>query len=420
MPTSNDQHVPAGQVVFSICASAETSDAILSACTALPGSAFEGGFHEYFTAERRPQLSQALKEAASCIALVDCDSNADLAIETMIRLRALGICNLHIVAVATKVDADYLLSAMRSGCNEFLTKPTLPEEISSCLLRFHRAITPGIPPERPSGRVISLFGAKGGVGTTTLAVHLADALVRLRQKRTLLIDGSNHLGHVGLFLGLKESQYHFGSLLRNANRLDADLLAGFVMKHCSGLDVLPSSEVMTAAAHDSPDDIERVLQFLKLQYDYIVFDASLADASLAAALIQGSDDVCFISTPEVPSLRDLARRLEFLSQDATVVAKIRVVVNRSTLEEAISIQDIQTAIRLPISGSIPNHEPHVTRAINLGELIPVQSRSPFTQQIKAWMHSLLPDATASSCAISPTPPKRFAIWGRKPAIAAAR
>ena len=78
------------------------------------------------------------------------------------------------------------------------------------------------------------MGAKGGSGPTSLAVHLAVSLVQRHHQRVLLVDQHPALGEVALCLGLGRHQYSFFELVHNMDRLDAELLQGFLLKHPSG------------------------------------------------------------------------------------------------------------------------------------------------------------------------------------------
>ncbi len=181
------------QAVFCVCASPDVSATAMAACEAVTGSSFVGEFQDYFSGERRPEFSHALKSATGCVALVDCDRDPELALSTMERLSSMRLRNLSVVAYATSTDTAYLLRVMRAGCNEFLTKPPDQEILQEVLLRFSKAHVEETGGQPNAGRVISFFGAKGGTGTTTLAVHLAHNLVRRHRKRTLLIDHHHEL-----------------------------------------------------------------------------------------------------------------------------------------------------------------------------------------------------------------------------------
>ena len=139
------------------------------------------------------------------------------------------------------------------------------------------------PVPRNSGKILSFFGAKGGVGTTTLAVHLAMFLVRGFGKKVLLIDNHAQLGHVALYLGMDGSHHHFNDLVQNVSRLDQDLLRGFIATHPSGLEVLSSPDVYGGVWKADTDSVERTLEFLSTLYDFVLLDceASFEDINLA-------------------------------------------------------------------------------------------------------------------------------------------
>ena len=100
------------------------------------------------------------------------------------------------IALAQAGDPNLLLKAMRAGCSEFLYKPFNEMVFMDSLARVQEQLTTSGPRSTHSGAVLSFFGAKGGVGSTTLAVHLAMYLVECHQKKVLLIDNKPELGHV--------------------------------------------------------------------------------------------------------------------------------------------------------------------------------------------------------------------------------
>jgi pilus assembly protein CpaE len=81
-----------------------------------------------------------------------------------------------------KKDADLLLKAMRAGAKEFLAQPLDEGEVKAALLSFRRvAQTAAVKEPVHAGRIINVMGAKGGVGTTTVAVNLAMILAERKR-----------------------------------------------------------------------------------------------------------------------------------------------------------------------------------------------------------------------------------------------
>ena len=200
-------------------------------------------YENYFSTARLPPLTQRAIEAQGCVAVVDFDADPELALQTAECLRQSFYHRIAILALSSTTDPDLLLRAMRAGFSEFLLKPLDMDEFLDSLARLDFRWTTNIARPANSGKILSFFGAKGGVGTTTLAVHLAMFLVRGLGKKVLLIDNHAQLGHVVLYLGMDGSNHHFYDLVQNVSRLDQELLRGFIATHGSGLDVLSSPDV---------------------------------------------------------------------------------------------------------------------------------------------------------------------------------
>ena len=224
MKSSSAENNPVTYAIFTICAEPELLNATLTATEQLPQAFFAGEFRDYFTADRRPQFSHSIKAARACLALVDFDRDVELALKTTERLHQIFGSRIRVIAVARQLPSSLLLRATRVGCSDFLPMPPSTIELADSIRRFQQSIVVNPLAQASVGRVLAFFGAKGGVGTTALAVHLASRLVLIHGKKTLLIDHKHQLGHVALYLGLSDTQYHFDELLRNVDRLDSELL----------------------------------------------------------------------------------------------------------------------------------------------------------------------------------------------------
>jgi len=389
MTTQSKSPERVNQAIFSVCADAAVVGAATAASFKVSGANFAGEFRDYITSDRRPQFSPSLKNALSCVALIDFDRDAELALQTTERLRQIFLKKISLVGIGAQLDAGILLRAVRNGCSEFLTKPIDPADLVAALNRFQAVMTVDPHAQSGVGRVIAFFGAKGGVGTTMLAVHLATHLVRQHGRKTLLIDHKQQLGHVALYLGLKDTLYHFDELLRNADRLDAELLNGFVVRHRSGLDVIASPEMSSGSHEPKSDQLEHVMDFLRREYDYVLIDSAVSFQDSKASILDQCDEVYIVSTPDVAALRDLARMVENLSLTESATSKLNVVVNRSTATDSITGEQIEKAVRFPITISVPNNYFELQRAINDGEPIPPQRRSEFNQALARWANRVV-------------------------------
>ena len=405
-PTNPEQLV---QAVFSVCTTPDVSSTAVVAVSTVTGALFAGEFQEYISEDRRPEFPHAIKNALGIVALIDCDRDPELALETMERLQQTFLHKLNLVAVASEADAPFLLRAMRAGCSDFLSKPVDVVELASALTRFQNAHLVATKADQSRGKLISLYGVKGGVGNTTLAVHLAIHLVRKHHKKVLLIDHKHELGHVALHLGIKDCSYYFEGLLKNSERLDSDLLEGLVTRHSSGLHVIPSADSCSTASEFSPGAIERVMDYLKKQYDFVLIDSTMQYQQTVAALLASSEVVALVATPDVAALRDLARHIEHLSVTSGFTSKLRVVINRSNADDAVASSEIEKAVRFPVAVSVPNNFSELARAVNSGEPISHQHRGGFAQAIAKWAGTLAAAGTSVSAA-PVAGRKKFAFW----------
>ena len=409
MTTKSHNSSPARFTVFTVCVDPETVANVMDGCAYAADTEFAGEFHDYMGRHRRPQFSQRVKDSAAQIALIDFDRNPEEAAQSAEILHQMFPGKVAIIAVSKRSHEELILQAMRAGCSEFLPCPFVLSQFTEMVGRLQSRFAVLAPESAKNvGNVIALFGVKGGVGTTTLAIYLATFLVRQHRKKVLLIDHHHQLGHVCLYLGLTENPYYFDELLRNVDRLDVELLTGFLTRHPSGLDVLPSPDTCAVRYSSSPHDMEHVLSFLRSEYDYVILDSSLETQNVNSAIIDSADEVYLVATPDVAALRDLSRHVENFGLDAKTAPKLRIAINRSSSDDAVSAEQVEAAVRFPVSVTFPNSYAELVRAINAGEPLSPQRRSEFTTRISKWANRLV---HAQSNPETDTPKKRlFAFW----------
>src|SRR5271156_156898 len=364
-------------------------------------------YDNYFSTARLPPLTQRAIEAQGCVAVVDFDQDPELALQTAECLRQSFYHRIAILALSSTSDPDLLLRAMRAGFSEFLLKPFDGDEFTDLLTRLDSRWTANIARPTNSGKILSFFGAKGGVGTTTLAVHLAMFLVRVMGKKVLLIDNHAQLGHVVLYLGMDGSNHHFYDLVQNVSRLDEDLLRGFIATHSSGLDVLSSPDVYGGSWKTDADSVERTLEFLSSQYDFVLLDCEASFEDLNLAVIAFSNWIYMVATPEIGAIRDLSRYVDGLIQNEQATKKLQVIINRYSSHEAVTIEQIERAVHLPIAYKIPNNYGELVRSINIGEPLSAESKSDFSLVVNKWAASLVKVGTPMA---QEPAKKKFALW----------
>lgn len=382
--------------VITVCVEPMTADRIVRAVEQMPWLVSASSFETYVTAVRRPYFAPAMKSANVVIAVVDFDADTEQAIETTKYLQQMFPGKVTVIALAEVSDPALLLLAMRAGCNEFLYKPFNLNALVETLNRIEDQRSEQTVRVAAHGSLLSFFGAKGGVGSTTLAVHLAMYLVEGHKKRTLLIDNHPELGHICVYLGIDGTRYHFNEVVKNVNRLDSELLRGFIAKHPSGLDVLSSPDVCGGTKPLDPDSVTKTLEFLRGEYDYILVDCATSLDETNLAVIDASTRVYLVATPEIGAIRDLSRYVDSLMQTEDGTDKMQVVINRFSSRYAVDVEQIEKAIRLPVSIRLPNSYTELVRSANLGEPVSAGKKTEFTIQFTKWANSVVGAATSST------------------------
>jgi len=405
-----------GLCVLTVCADSATIDDVMRATLQVFAAQFVGGLSDYLSRTANLDILQRAQDSEACLCVIDFDRDRIEAVQTAKSLQQMFGASITMIALSERADPALILDAMRSGCNEYLVKPVRIEQLSDSLVRLQSRWSSSEKASTLRGGILAFLGTRGGAGATTLAVHIATFLARLHERRVLLVDLHSQLGHVGLYLGLPGSRYDFPELVRNVGRLDSALLSGFVAHHDSGVDVLQSPDVLDSTMEAAVDDAERALLFLRGLYDYVIFDCQRSFNGANLAVIDHADELYLIATPDVPAVRDLSRCVDRLIQCNISPGKLKVAVNRYSSAGAVTLPQIEKAIRQPISITIPNCSSELIRAMNTGTPLDPQSKSEFVTQVRKWAESLVPGTNLPEAGAAVRPGWRFPFWNSlKPA-----
>ena len=280
-----------------------------------------------------------------------------------------------VVVVSQTKDSDLILRAMRSGAREFVVDSDV-DEIQMAV----RAQAVNLE-AHPDGSVITVFPAKGGVGSTMIATNLAGALQR-KGLRVCLVDLDFHLGDVVSFMDISGS-YSISDLLSNLARLDRDLLETSITKHSSGVAVLAqSSGRMEESEHIAPADIGKLLGILRQHYDRVIVDGVRGFDEMALATLDASQVLLMVLTQDVPAVRNAQRCIELFGRLGYDQQKVKLVLNRYQKASKITLEVIGDTLKVPVAHTIANDFVSIIDAINRGVLlVEAAPRAKLTQDI---------------------------------------
>lgn len=261
-----------------------------------------------------------------------------------------------VVLVASTLDPRLMLEAMRAGVNECVQDPVTPQALEQAV----RGVIVATSPQQ-SGRTIAFVGAKGGVGTTTLAVNTAATLGRIADGDTLLMDLHLGFGDAALFLGA-EPRFSVVDALENVNRVDEAFFRGLVTKTKAGIDLLGSADRVVHGVSDA-GRVRALLEFAAKLYRFTVLDVPRSDVTLDA--LEVADVVVVVTSQELPSLRS-AGRLAHTLRARYGAGRVKAVMNRFDKRADIAHADVERVIGDSVKHLIPSDYRTAVEALNVG------------------------------------------------------
>jgi pilus assembly protein CpaE len=292
---------------------------------------------------------------------------------------------LRLVASGPQLPNDLLLSAMRAGVVDYLTRPTTPEAMTAAVERVRGLLGAAISKDgaKQPGALYAFYSPKGGAGTTTVATNFAVVLQRLTGKKTLLVDLDLELGEIALLLGV-QPRFNFVDMVQNFHRMDAELLASYIERHDSGVHLLSAPYQPETAEVVTGDEIRKILMFLRRHYDYIVVDTAKSFSPATLAAFEQADPAFIVTNVDLASLRNIQRGLPLLKRMmGRNEDHIRLIVNRYNSASDISLKDVETTIGLRVFHTLSNDYEGVSRSINSGRPIVLNGDSKYGADIQA-------------------------------------
>jgi pilus assembly protein CpaE len=320
------------------------------------------------------------------VVIVDARGDASSAMANIERQRA-AHTGAGIFAVALLADPELILSSMRAGANEFFTWPP-PEETFHGAIRRTAARRETTQGARPPATTLVFFGAKGGAGTTTIAVNCGVELARLSKKSTVILDLKAGLGEVALFLGVRP-RFSVLDAIDNLHRLDREFLRELVVKHKSGLEILAGSDHFDRPGAADAGALEELLRLLARQYEYILVDAGSQINSCTVAALYTADQMFLVANPDVPSVRNAQRLLDRVRQLGACGERVRVLLNRAAEPYPIPPKQIEGALGHPIHHTFPSDYKTVSTALNSGVPLALAGTSEIAGQFDRFTRRML-------------------------------
>jgi len=308
------------------------------------------------------------------IALVALDSDPARGLDLIAQLsRDLPSCS--VLVISRSQEGSLILQAMRNGAREFLSFPLKLEDFMAALDRIQQThrVREG-DGQVPSSQVITVAGAAGGVGCTSLVINLACILAQNERNSVAIIDLDLSLGDADVWLDIIPD-YTIQDVAENISRLDYSLLKRSLTKHDCGAFLLPRPVQLDDKTALEPEAFRRVVALLKATFTHLVIDVSKSFGPLDMAAMEVSDTVLLTTQLDLPCLRNIVRMMQFFELHDGLPDKIKILANRLGLEDTqISTSKALETIGRDIFWQIPNDYSTMVESRNNG--VPLITQAP--------------------------------------------
>jgi pilus assembly protein CpaE len=337
-------------------------------------------FEETFARKPGYIVTQAKQVGAADVLILELDEDNPQRTFSSIRSTVSAASQTEIFLTAGRTDTQIMLEAFRLGVKEFIPQPINPQEMEAALSRFEERLGARVPTrERKAGKVVSIIGTKGGVGTSTVATNLAASVKQIvPSKSVALMDLNLQNSDLTLFLDLPATG-GLRDLSQDLSRLDETILDSVLMKHKSGIDLLPSGYNGLDGMTPASGCVIHTLDLMQSLYDLVFADCGHTLDTTKEAL-DFSSTIIVVTTLNVPAVRRTKQLLDAFRDAHYGSNKVMLVVNRYNSRDEELLRHTEDTLKHKVDGLIPNDYASTNRASNDGQpLTTLAPRAAITQ-----------------------------------------
>jgi pilus assembly protein CpaE len=323
---------------------------------------------------RRGGIKEAISqlgESRSPRLLVVDISDRDLPLSDINELAEVCEPGVRVIAVGDRNDVGLFRDLMNSGVADYLVKPLTTQLLHRSLLNAVEGASPARQTSR-LGRLVSVIGSRGGVGSTMIAASCGWVIANRRHRRVALLDLDLQFGTAGLGLDLETSR-GLREALEQSSRIDNLYLERSMVRHSDSFHLLGGEESIEDRLELDPSALEILTNELRAKYHFVIMDVP-RHGGLTRAALESSTNVVLVTDLSVAGMRDSLRLIQFLST-TNAGCGVLVVVNRmgEHKDRLLKMSDFEKGIGRSVDVVIPFQRRQLAQAIDAGE--PAASRS---------------------------------------------
>jgi len=299
------------------------------------------------------------------LVIVECVDDPNTLLNGLDRLAECCDPGTKVIVIGAHNDVALYRELMRRGVSEYLVPPLDP-------LSLIRAIT-GLyaDPATPfMGRSLAFVGAKGGVGSSTIAHNVAYALAEGVQANTVIVDYDLAFGTAGLDFNQDPIQ-GVADALSKPDRLDPVLLDRMIARCSERLSLFAAPASLDDDYDISPEAYEEVTNKIRATAPYIVFDLPHLWSGWMRKTLLSADEVVMVAAPDLASLRNAKNLLELVRRARPNDSPPQLILNQVGLpgRPEIPVKEFAKALGIEPALCIPFDAKLFGQAANNGQMI---------------------------------------------------
>ncbi len=268
--------------------------------------------------------------------------------------------NTEVIGTAPGTDPEVMLKTMRAGIQEFLVRPLTPTDLAGALARVSQRHTTTL-----SGQIIACYGAKGGVGVSSVAANLAFGLADAKKRRVAIADFVVPNGEQRLQFNVNPA-YGLRDVATRSERVDQELLNSVLAPVKGGLWLLASSDDPDVDELLDANVTNAILQQLRSGFHATVVDCDRQLNDRTLTVLDAAERILLVTQLNVSALRATQRSLSIFRRLGYPEEKLSVVVNRFQSGELISVADATDVLKAKVFFKLPNDYKVMAEAASRG------------------------------------------------------
>ncbi len=318
------------------------------------------------------EASSLAEETRPNLVLVAIEEPIVRALQTVSSIRSI-LPNSPVIAYSSTTDFGVVRQVMQTGIRDLLPQPLKAGELLAAIENAMRnadaAGDTEAAPVRSAGTILTVFGAKGGIGKTTISTNLAAAIARDAASSVLIIDLDTRFGDVAIMMDV-EPRFTVSEVATALPTMDRETFKSALVEHSTGVHILPAPRHPNEWRNVTAEEIKELVRFAARLFDYVILDTPGVFNDIVGAAIEVATQVLVITSVDMASIKDTSLMLDLLESESFPAERLFITVNHANGANSIRAADIQRVLHKEIFWELP-HDSEVTLAAQYGKPVVV-------------------------------------------------